>query len=62
MMTPRDSTNSLSAKPSHQTVPLEMALLELQELRERVRVAELAAIKSNRPSLSAQPSRVVPYT
>jgi hypothetical protein len=53
-MTPRDSTNSLSAKPPHQNVPLEMAFLELQELRERVRVAELAAIKSSRPRRAAR--------
>lgn len=52
MMTPRDSKNSLSAKPSHQNVALEMALRELQELREQVRIAELAAIKSTRSALS----------
>jgi hypothetical protein len=51
-MTPRDSTNSLSPKPSYQNVALEMALRELQELRERVRIAELAAIKSTPSALS----------
>jgi|HubBroStandDraft_6_1064221.scaffolds.fasta_scaffold428206_3 hypothetical protein len=54
MMTPRDSTNSLSAKPSHQNVPLEMALRELQELRERVRIAELAAINSSQSAPSGR--------
>ena len=43
---PRDLANSMTAERSEQDGPLERAYRELEELRERVRRAELAAAKS----------------
>lgn len=43
---PRDLANSMNVEPSDQDGPLQRAYRELEELRERVRRAELAAAKS----------------
>ena len=46
---PRDLSDSMTDETSNQDGPLERARRELEELRDRVRKAELAAAKFIRP-------------